>query len=127
MLSCTCPEQGIKVQGDEQRLRQLLHNLLDNAVRYTDDGGKISVTLNTDRQQAQLTISDSAPGASVEECNRLFERLYRMEVSRNRDSGGSGLGLAICRNIVEAHGGQIAASPGPDGGLLITTTLPIQQ
>lgn len=127
VLSCTCPEQGIEVQGDEQRLRQLLHNLLDNAVRYTDAGGTISVTLKKDRQQAQLTISDSAPGASVEECDRLFERLYRMEISRNRDSGGSGLGLAICRNIVEAHGGQITASPGPDGGLLLTTTLPIQQ
>jgi len=57
----------------------------------------------------------------------VFERLYRMEISRNRNSGGSGLGLAICRNIVEAHAGQIAASPGPDGGLLITTTLPIDQ
>jgi len=127
VLSCDCPAQGISLQGDEQRLRQLLHNLLDNAVRYTDAGGKISVTLKKDKRQALLTIGDTAPGASMEECEQLFERLYRMEISRNRHSGGSGLGLAICRNIVEAHGGQIAASPGPDGGLLITTTLPIDQ
>jgi two-component system sensor histidine kinase BaeS len=109
-----------------------LRNLLDNAVRYTDSGGKISIMLKQDilkkdRQQAQLTISDSAPGASPEECGHLFERLYRLEGSRNRNSGGSGLGLAICRNIVEAHGGQISAQPGPDGGLLVTATLPLER
>jgi len=102
-----------------------LHNLLDNAVRYTDGGGKISVMLNKDRLQARLSIGDSAPGATEEECGHLFERLYRLEGSRNRNSGGSGLGLAICRNIVEAHGGQISAQPGPDGGLLVTATLPL--
>ena len=83
--------------------------------------------LGKEKQMAKLTISDTAPGASTEECEHLFERLYRMEGSRNRNSGGSGLGLAICRNIVEAHGGQISAEPGPDGGLLITTTLPLHQ
>ncbi|MGB5486853.1 MAG: ATP-binding protein, partial [Lysobacterales bacterium] len=125
-LSCSSPEQAINLQGDEQRLRQLLRNLLDNAVRYTDSGGEILVKLVKDKQQAKLTISDSAPGASKDECEHLFERLYRLEGSRNRNSGGSGLGLAICRNIVEAHGGQITAQPGPDGGLLITTTLPLE-
>ena len=124
-LSYSSPEQNIHLQGDEHRLRQLLRNLLDNAVRYTDAGGKISVLLNKGKQQVQLTISDSAPGASEDDCTKLFERLYRLEASRNRNSGGSGLGLAICRNIVEAHGGQITAQPGPDGGLLITTTLPL--
>ncbi len=119
-------EQAITIQGDEQRLRQLLRNLLDNAVRYTDGGGKISVVLKKDKQKAVLTISDSAPGAGVEECEHLFERLYRLEGSRNRNSGGSGLGLAICRNIVEAHGGGISAQPGPDGGLLLTATLPLE-
>jgi two-component system sensor histidine kinase BaeS len=131
-LEYTGPQQVVRLQGDEQRLRQLLRNLLDNAVRYTDSGGKISIMLKQDilkkdRQQAQLTISDSAPGASLEECGHLFERLYRLEGSRNRNSGGSGLGLAICRNIVEAHGGQISAQPGPDGGLLVTATLPLER
>jgi len=126
-LSYSNPGQAIMLQGDAQRLGQLLRNLLDNAVRYTDAGGQISVQLGKEKQLAQLTISDSAPGASTAECEHLFERLYRMEGSRNRNSGGSGLGLAICRNIVEAHGGQISAEPGPDGGLLITTTLPLDQ
>jgi two-component system sensor histidine kinase BaeS len=126
-LSYSNPGQAIMLQGDEQRLGQLLRNLLDNAVRYTDAGGHISVQLGKEKQLAILTISDTAPGASTAECEHLFERLYRMEGSRNRNSGGSGLGLAICRNIVEAHGGQILAAPGPDGGLLITTTLPLKQ
>ena len=124
-IDYTNPEKTISLQGDEQRLRQLLHNLLDNAVRYTDEGGGIYIALNKDKNHAQFTISDTAPGASMEECEHMFERLYRMEASRNRNSGGSGLGLAICRNIVEAHGGKITAKPGPDGGLLITTTLPL--
>lgn len=125
MLSYASPQQAIKLQGDEQRLRQLLRNLLDNSVRYTDAGGKISIILKKDKKQAQLTINDTAPGASADECEHLFERLYRLEGSRNRNSGGSGLGLAICRNIVEAHGGQITATPGPGGGLTITTRLPL--
>ncbi len=120
------PGQRINVQGDEQRLRQLLTNLLDNAVRYTNAGGKITITLKAEQSQAHLIISDTAPGASAEECERLFERLYRLDASRNRNSGGSGLGLAICRNIVKAHGGEIMAEPGPQGGLLITTTLPLE-
>ena len=124
-LSYTNPDNAICLLGDEQRLRQLLRNLLENAVRYTNAGGKISIDLNKDRRQVKLIISDTAPGASVEECERMFERLYRLESSRNRNSGGSGLGLAICRNIVEAHGGQITAEPGPDGGLMFTTILPL--
>lgn len=119
------PEQPVTIQGDEQRLRQLLHNLLDNAVRYTDAGGFISVALLKDTHEVRLVISDSAPGASEQECEQLFERLYRQEGSRNRHSGGSGLGLAICRNIVEAHGGTITASPSQDGGLEIITTIPL--
>lgn len=126
-LSYTSPDQAVSLLGDEQRLRQLLRNLLDNSVSYSDGGGSISVMLNENGDRARLTISDTAPGASVEECNLMFERLYRLEDSRNRNSGGSGLGLAICQNIVEAHGGRITAEPGPDGGLMITTILPLEK
>ncbi|MFT5139574.1 MAG: two-component system sensor histidine kinase BaeS [Lysobacterales bacterium] len=125
-LEYASPGQRVFVKGDEQRLRQLFRNLLDNSVRYTDAGGRISVALTNNNGSVQLTISDSKPGASSDECERLFERLYRLEGSRNRNSGGSGLGLSICRNIVEAHGGSISAAPGPDGGILITTILPLE-
>ena len=126
-LTFSNPQQHIQLQGDEQRLRQLLQNLLDNSIRYTDAGGRVEVALCRIENLAQLTISDTAPGASEQECERLFERLYRMESSRNRNSGGSGLGLAICKNIVEAHDGQILAEPGPEGGLLVTVTIPLDQ
>ena len=126
-LSYTSPDHDVSLLGDEQRLRQLLRNLLDNAVSYTDAGGRISIGLGKNGDRAELTISDTEPGASPEECERMFERLYRLEDSRNRNSGGSGLGLAICKNIVEAHGGDITAEPGPDGGLMITTMLPLEK
>ncbi len=126
-LSCVIPKRPIRLLGDEQRLSQLLRNLLDNSVRYTDHNGWIAIELTTANQMAQLTISDSAPGASVEECEHLFERLYRVEESRNRSSGGSGLGLAICRNIVAAHDGQVTATPGEEGGLVITVLLPLKK
>jgi two-component system sensor histidine kinase BaeS len=124
-LNISLPDSHVKLQGDEHRLRQLLHNLFDNSVRYTDEGGSISVSLTVEGKQAMLVISDSAPGASEDECENLFQRLYRIEGSRNRNSGGSGLGLAICRNIVEAHGGQIKAKPSALGGLEISAMLPL--
>ncbi len=113
------------ISGDEQRLRQLLRNLLENAIRYTDAGGGISITLERVKALVTLEINDTTPGVSADECERLFERLYRPEVSRNRNSGGSGLGLAICKNIATAHGGIITARPGRLGGLQIIVTLPV--
>lgn len=124
-LKVNLPDSRMNLQGDELRLRQLLHNLLDNAVRYTDEGGSISVKLTDEGQKAKLVISDTAPGATQGECELLFRRLYRIEGSRNRNSGGSGLGLAICRNIIEAHGGQIHAKPSAEGGLEISAMLPL--
>jgi two-component system sensor histidine kinase BaeS len=124
-FSVTLPERNVLLKGDEHRLRQLLHNLLDNALRYTDEGGRVSVRLSKDEQQVTLVVSDTKPGVGEHECELLFQRLYRKEGSRNRNSGGSGLGLAICRNIVEAHGGKIQAKPSADGGLEISATLPL--
>lgn len=120
------PDRALTVNGDEQRLRQLLNNLLDNAVRYTDAGGHIKVEIEMSDPMVRLVISDTAPGADEKECEQLFDRLYRQEASRNRNSGGSGLGLAICRNIVSAHGGEINARPGPLGGLEVTVMLRLQ-
>jgi two-component system sensor histidine kinase BaeS len=111
------------IEGDEQRLRQLLHNLLENAVRYTDTPGQIEISFKQVGKDFTLTISDSAPGVSDTELDQLFDRFYRVEASRNRKTGGSGLGLAICRNIVEAHGGSIVAEAGSLGGISMTVRL----
>jgi two-component system sensor histidine kinase BaeS len=114
------------MQGDETRLKQLLHNLLENSIRYTDPGSAITLQLECRDETAILRVSDGPPGVSEAQCEQLFERLYRLDSSRGRHSGGSGLGLAICRNIAQAHGGSIGAMPGPEGGLLVTLTLPIR-
>ena len=111
-------------RGDRTRLRQLADNLLANATRYTDRPGRVTLSLDRDGQHAHLRIDDTAPGVPDAALPRLFERLYRVEGSRSRAFGGAGLGLAICRNIVDAHGGTIAASHSPDGGLRIDIALP---
>ena len=97
------------IEGDERRLQQLFANLLENALRYTDAGGRVAARIQPHADRVDIHIEDSAPGVDAAHRERLFERFYRVEGSRNRASGGSGLGLAICRNIVEAHGGTIQA------------------
>lgn len=116
-------ESEITVFADRERLQQLFTNLIDNSLKYTDAGGKLVIRLARNNNQATLEFQDSAPGVPEVELDRLFDRLYRVEASRNRSSGGAGLGLAICKNIVEAHAGTIAAYPSPLGGVLIRVTL----
>ncbi|WP_149194514.1 sensor histidine kinase efflux regulator BaeS [Luteimonas suaedae] len=110
--------------GDERRLQQLLANLLENALRYTDAGGEVMVTCTRGHGVLRIVVEDSAPVVEADKRARLFERFYRADASRNRASGGSGLGLAICRNIVEAHEGDIVAEASSLGGLRIVLTLP---
>jgi two-component system sensor histidine kinase BaeS len=123
-LEIDLPEVAVMVEGDERRLMQLFANLLGNAQRYTDRGGRVRVALRDSGAHAVVDIDDTAPGVPSEALPRLFERLYRVEGSRNRGSGGAGLGLAIARAIVEAHGGDIRAQHSPLGGLRVSVRLP---
>ncbi len=115
---------AITVYGDDKRLEQLLSNLLENAVRYTDTGGCIEVSLLESAEGVTLLVSDSAPTVAPEQREKIFERLHRLEASRNRDTGGAGLGLAISTNIVAAHQGSIRAESSPLGGVTIRVELP---
>jgi len=119
------PEQPVILNADPERLRQLLANLLQNSLRYTDPGGMLEVRLTEADGQARLCFRDSAPGVPTASLERLFERLYRVEGSRSRSHGGAGLGLALCKSIVEAHNGVVAAAHSSLGGLEITVTLPL--
>ncbi len=113
-----------RVRGDARRLAQLLDNLLANARRYTDAPGRIRATLAEKEGRVRLVIEDTAPGVPAAALPHLFERLYRVEDSRNRAAGGAGLGLAICRAIVDAHDGQIVAEASVLGGLRVVIDLP---
>ena len=115
---------SIDIDADAQRLEQLLGNLLQNSIRYTDAPGRIVVRARRSSGFAELVVDDSPPGVAVDDLQRLFDPLYRADQARSRKSGGSGLGLAIARAIVVAHGGKIAASPSPLGGLRLSATLP---
>lgn len=113
------------LSADPDRLQQLFSNLLENSLRYTDAPGRLDI--RTTKQQGNLVISfaDSEPGVPETLQPRLFERLYRVDVSRSRAGGGAGLGMSICRNIIEAHHGEITAGTSPYGGLEITLKFPL--
>ena len=118
------PEHNLNVFGDSRRLNQLITNLLENSLRYTDKAGESRIQLTARQQQLVITISDTFPGVPEASLERIFDRLYRVDKSRSRSVGGSGLGLSICKNIVEAHNGEIYAKSNADGGLSITVCLP---
>jgi heavy metal sensor kinase len=117
--------QDLVVKGDQARLRELVMNLLDNAIRYTPAPGTVSVSLRHQGQMAVLAITDTGVGIPVEEIPFIFERFYRVDKSRSRTNGGTGLGLAICRHIVEAHGGKIEVESQVAVGSTFSVRLPL--
>lgn len=120
------PAQLPSVWADRDRAIQVLTNLLTNALRYTPAPGQVTVTAAIDARAVLFRVIDSGIGFPPEEAARLFERFYRVDKSRSRALGGSGIGLTIARALVEAMGGQIAASsPGPGQGSTFSFTLPL--
>ncbi|HEX9412347.1 MAG TPA: ATP-binding protein [Ktedonobacterales bacterium] len=115
------------VYADDDRLTEILLNLFDNALRHTPAGGRIEVRGRVEGRLAQVTIADTGPGIAPADRQKVFERFYRVDPSRNSATGGSGLGLAIVRALVEAHGGTIAVADRAGGGAQFTFTLPTYQ
>jgi len=107
------------------RLGQVFTNILENACRYVAPPGLLEISGQTDGHQMTVVFQDSGPGVPEAALPRLFDRLFRVESSRNRESGGSGLGLSICRRIVESHNGRIWAQKSPIGGLTIGISFPL--
>jgi len=112
------------MHGDRLWLGRALDNVLRNAVRHTDPGTEVEIDMRCSSGQAVISVLDHGPGVPDEALNHLFEPFFRAEDSRARNSGGYGLGLAIARQVVQLHGGSIAASHATSGGLLITVRLP---
>jgi len=113
------------IMVDELRLRQVLHNLLANAVRHTPHDGTITVTVTQDHALSQIKINDSGEGIAPHHIAHIFDRFYRIDSSRNRASGGTGLGLAIAKAIIEAHNGTLQATTHDNSGTTFTITLPL--
>ena len=119
-LSAGLPQINI----DSQRIKQVLNNLLANAIAHTDRKGIITVTAQQKSNEIITSITDTGEGISAEDLPNIFERFYRVDKSRTRSTGGSGLGLTIAKRLVEAHGGKIWAESEPDKGSTFSFTLP---
>jgi len=105
-------------------LRQLFLNLLDNAIKYTPDGGTVLITMNAEKKRAAVTIADTGIGISSEDLPHIFERFYRVDKAHTRADGSSGLGLSICHHIAEVNGGRIEVDSQLGKGSTFTVWLP---
>ena len=116
-------QEDLWVKGDVDRLGQVLRNLVDNAIRYTPEGGTITLSLFENGDWALLKVADTGIGISPEHLPHIFDRFYRADRARSRASGGTGLGLAIVKGIVEQHGGRVTVTSEPGKGSIFTVWL----
>jgi signal transduction histidine kinase len=123
-LELDIPSPLSTIEVDPGRMTQVLTNILDNALRHTPAGGKIILSAKEVNDQVELAVQDSGPGLEPEDLDRIFNRFYRTDASRQREDGGSGLGLAIAKSIVQAHGGQVSAESEVGKGLKVIIALP---
>jgi signal transduction histidine kinase len=115
----------VTVLGDADRLRQLFLNLLENAIKYTPEGGSVELSLSKQNDWTQFEVSDTGIGIPPENLSHIFDRFYRVDKARARAHGGSGLGLSIAKWIATAHGGTIRVTSQLGEGTTFTVTLPI--
>jgi signal transduction histidine kinase len=127
-LSVSCQCQGdVTVLGDRSRLKQLVVNLLDNAIKYTPAGGRVSLSVRAHAGEALLEVSDTGVGIPAEALAHVFKRFYRVDDSRSREQGGAGLGLSIVKSICTAHGAQVEVRSTPGGGSTFCIRQPLAQ
>jgi heavy metal sensor kinase len=116
---------GVEIDGDRARLKQVVVNLLDNAIKYTEEGGSVEVKVSARGERALLEVADNGPGIPAEAVPHLFERFYRVDKARSRQMGGSGLGLSIVKSISAAHGGRVEVESAEGGGSRFRVDLPL--
>ena len=126
VLSLVLPAAPLYVRGDSGRLRQVVSNLVENAAKYTEPGGRITVTLEQRGDQAVLAVSDNGIGIAAENLERIFEPFTQSHQPLASPSSGLGIGLSVVRRIVELHGGHVkATSAGSDAGSEFVVSLPV--
>jgi signal transduction histidine kinase len=118
------PEGLPPAMADRERIHQVLFNLVDNALRFTPPGGRVTLSAEAQGRAVRVRVEDTGVGIPPEHLPYLFERFYRADAARSRGDGGTGIGLAICRSVVEAHGGRIWAESEPGRGSAFTFELP---
>jgi two-component system OmpR family sensor kinase len=116
--------EPVIIDGDEERLAQVIDNLIGNAVRHTPRGSPVTVVVTGDASRAELTVADRGPGMTADQASHVFERFYRTDGARTRDRGGAGLGLAIAVSLAQAHGGEITLDTAPGRGAAFHLRLP---
>jgi signal transduction histidine kinase len=119
----------VHVSGDQSRLSQVLNNLIDNGLKFTPEGGRVSISLtaNFDTKRAILSVTDTGSGIAPDDLPHVFERFYRADKSRSRTEGprGTGLGLSICEAIVRSHGGRMSVQSVAGQGTTFVVDLPL--
>ena len=124
VISCLIPENMPEISGLRDRIEQVIVNIVSNAVKYNQRGGRVDISGGEKGESVFLTVSDTGLGIPEEDLPRVFERFYRVDKARSRERGGTGLGLAIAREIIEFHGGNISIRSKEGRGTSITVTLP---
>ena len=115
---------GVVVEGGRARLKQVIVNLLDNAIKYTPSGGRVRLSVRREEGYAVLDVSDDGVGIPAEALPHVFKRFYRVDDSRSRQQGGAGLGLAIAQSVATSHGTTVQAKSRPGGGLDVLVVMP---
>ncbi len=118
------PEQ-LTLQADASKLEQVFYNLIENAIKYTQDGGKIRISMQKDGKQMLFAVSDTGVGIPESDLQQVFERFYRVDKARSRETGGTGLGLSIVKQMVKLHGGEVTVESVLGEGSTFTVTLPL--
>jgi two-component system, OmpR family, phosphate regulon sensor histidine kinase PhoR len=124
-IAFTAPEQPATVLGDADELSRVVENLIENAVKYGESGGRIDVAIARNDAEIELSVRDYGPGIAHEHLPRLTERFYRVDVAESREKGGTGLGLAIVKHIVNRHRGRLAIESEPGQGAVFRVFLPV--
>lgn len=119
--------EGLEVLADEPLLDQAVTNLLDNAIKYTPTGGRLSISAKDNNGRIELAVTDTGIGIPEQDLPRIFERFYRVDKARSREMGGTGLGLAIVKHIVLAHGGEVRVESKPGVGSTFTLSFPVRE
>jgi two-component system phosphate regulon sensor histidine kinase PhoR len=125
LLEIEIPPGLPPVRGDAGLLRDVLQNLLDNAIQYTPPGGQIHVSAAATEREVVITVADTGIGIPLADQERIFERFYRVDAARSREAGGTGLGLSIAKHIVEVHGGRLLVESEVGAGSKFSFSIPL--